>query len=40
MDRKEIGCEDADSIHNRDWWLALVNTVVNLRISVNYLIRQ
>jgi hypothetical protein len=32
MDLKEIGWEDVDWIHlaqNRDWWCALVNTVMN-----------
>jgi hypothetical protein len=33
MDLKEIKCEGVDWIHlvqDRDWWWALVNTVINL----------
>jgi hypothetical protein len=35
MDLKEIGWVDVDWIHlaqDRDWWMAVVNTVMNLRV--------
>jgi hypothetical protein len=35
MDRREIGWDDIDWIHltqDKDHWLALVNTVMNLRV--------
>jgi hypothetical protein len=36
LDRKDIGCEVVDWIHlahDKDQWLAAVNTVVNLIVS-------
>jgi hypothetical protein len=36
MDRREIGCDGMDWIdlaQDRDQWRALVNTVMNLRVS-------
>jgi hypothetical protein len=36
MDLREIGCDDIDWIdlaQNRDQWRALVNTVMNLRVT-------
>jgi hypothetical protein len=36
MDHKEIGCEGVDWIHlaeDRDRWRAVVNTVMNFRVS-------
>jgi hypothetical protein len=37
IDRREIVCGSVDWIHltqDRDWWRALVNTVMNLRVLV------
>jgi hypothetical protein len=39
MDLREIGFGDVDWIHwaeDRDRWRALVNTVMNLRVSIKY----
>jgi hypothetical protein len=36
MDLQEVGWESTDWIavaQDRDWWLALVNTVMNLRVQ-------
>jgi hypothetical protein len=35
MDLQKVGCEDMDWIEmaeDRDWWRALVNAVMNLRV--------
>jgi hypothetical protein len=35
MHLKEVGCEDVDWIHvalDRDEWMAVVNTIINLRV--------
>jgi hypothetical protein len=36
MDLRDLGCEDVDWIHvteAKDWWWAVVNTVMNVRVS-------
>jgi hypothetical protein len=35
-DLQEVGCEDMDQIElaqYRDWWVALLNAVMNLRVA-------